>query len=447
MKAADVIAIKRDGGEWTTEQLQWFVSGYLTGEIPDYQMAAWLMAVCWRGMSERETAELTLIMAQSGDQIDLSSLGALSVDKHSSGGVGDKTSLIVGPLAAACGARVAKMSGRGLAHTGGTIDKLEAIPGFQTDLSLDAFMAQVNKVGLVIAGQTANLAPADKKLYALRDVTGTVPSIPLIASSIMSKKIAAGAKNIVLDVKVGAGAFMRTQAEAATLSRAMTAIGRQLGRKIVALTTEMNAPLGAAVGNALEVQEALDTLRGKGPDDLYQVSLALASEMVRLALDLSLPEAVRRVREAYESGRAWQVCLDWLRAQGGVVGEDGPQLLKAPMTVAVPAPQTGFIASVDALAIGQSAMELGAGRAYLGAPIDSRVGLVLLRRRGEHVVEGDTLAVLHAKDDLGVAAISERVASAFAWSDRPLPSAPLFYGRVDEKGEETDIAAWAEHFA
>ncbi|MCY0877052.1 MAG: thymidine phosphorylase [Firmicutes bacterium] len=447
MKPADVIATKRDGGEWTSDELQWFLTGYLTGEIADYQMAAWLMAVCLRGMSERETADLTRIMAESGDQVDLSGLGSLSADKHSSGGVGDKTSLIVGPLAAACGVKVAKMSGRGLAHTGGTIDKLESIPGFQTDLSLERFMAQVKRVGLVIAGQTANLAPADKKLYALRDVTGTVPSIPLIASSIMSKKIAAGAKNIVLDVKMGAGAFMRTPEDAAILSKAMTGIGRQLNRRVVAVTTDMNEPLGMAIGNALEVKEAIDTLRGQGPKDLLAVSVALAAEMVRLAHDISLDEAVRRVRQAYHSGQAWQVCMDWIEAQGGETTPTGPSLPETAQKIPVPAPQTGVVAAINALTIGQGAMDLGAGRAYLGAPIDQKVGIVLARRRGDHVQKGDPIAFLHVSHLDHVERVQGLIQSAFTFSDQPVAPLPLFYGRVDEDGNETDLQSWLAAFA
>lgn len=447
MRPADVIAIKRDGGEWTPEELAWFVQGYLKGEIADYQMSAWLMAVCVRGMSDRETGDLTRIMAQSGDQIDLSGLGTLSADKHSSGGVGDKTSLIVGPLAAACGVKVAKMSGRGLAHTGGTIDKLESIPGFQTDLSLEAFMAQVERIGLVIAGQTANLAPADKKLYALRDVTGTVPSIPLIASSIMSKKIAAGARNIVLDVKMGAGAFMRTQSEAAALSKAMAGIGRQLNRRVVALMTDMNEPLGCAVGNALEVQEAFDTLAGRGPKDLLTVSVALASEMVRLAHDSSQTDAVNRVQQAYRDGDGLAVFKQWILAQGGSWDEDRPQLPKAAFTVPVPAPTSGVVASVSALAIGQAAMELGAGRAFLGAQIDARVGVVLTARRGAHVKQGETIALLHVQDVGEVKSVIERVQAAYTWSEVPVEPSLLFYGRVDEHGHEADLDDWLRAFA
>lgn len=434
MRPADVIAIKRDGHEWTREQIEHFVLGYVTGDVADYQMAAWLMAVCIRGMTAQETADLTQVMAQSGDLIDLSSLGERTADKHSSGGVGDKTSLLVGPIAAACGVLVAKMSGRGLAHTGGTIDKLESIPGFRTDLSLDEFFSLVRSVGVVIAGQTANLAPADKKMYALRDVTGTVPSIPLIASSIMSKKIASGAHNIVLDVKMGKGAFMSSRESAIELARAMVSIGRQLNRRVVTVITDMNQPLGCAVGNALEVIEASDTLRGRGPDDLLRVSEVLSSEMVRLALGVTMSEAEERVRKAVDSGAAYAKFEEWIRAQGGACGESGLALAAAPVQQPIRAERAGYVSAVNALVIGQAAAGLGAGRAALGELIDHRVGVVLHARPGDAVKVGQRLATLHAADDSQVAERAAQVIAAYSWSESPVDRPVLIHGRVDEDG-------------
>lgn len=435
MRTADLIAIKRDGGEWTSEQIDWFVMGFVHGEVPDYQMAAWLMAVCTRGMTARETADLTLVMAASGDQIDLSSLGTATADKHSSGGVGDKTSLIVGPLAAACGVKVAKMSGRGLAHTGGTIDKLESIQGFKTALSLAEFIAQVEQIGLVIAGQTANLAPADKKMYALRDVTATVPSIPLIASSIMSKKIAAGARNIVLDVKTGEGAFMRTVEEAIVLAQTMVAIGTHLERKVVTLITDMNQPLGQAVGNAIEVAEAWATLQAQGPADLTQLSVELAGEMVRLALHIPDHEARKRVEEALTSGRAAACFRAWTEAQGGVWQADDLVMPQAPCIVPVVAASSGAVLQVSALTIGQVAMELGAGRAHLDDVIDHGVGLQVCKRVGDNVLAGEPLAFIHARNQASADAVMAMAQSAFQLTHTKVAAPPLFYAKVNEWGE------------
>lgn len=402
MRTVDLIAKKRDGGELTQAEIDDLIQAYTAGNIPDYQMSALAMAIYFRGMSERERADLTLAMAASGDRIDLSGIAGVKVDKHSTGGVGDSTTLALAPLVAAIGVPVAKMSGRGLGHTGGTIDKLAAIPGFQSELSSAKFMELVNRNGLAVIGQSGNLTPADKKLYALRDVTATVESIPLIASSIMSKKIAAGADAIVLDVKTGDGAFMKEMAGARELAEAMVGIGRQVGRRTVAVISDMSQPLGYAVGNALEVREAIDTLKGAGPADLTELCLVLGSQMAVLAgkaADAS--EARRLLEDAIASGRALETFRRFVAAQGGdaKVTEQPELLPAAAYQIELPARESGYVAQLAAERIGLAAMKLGAGRATKDDVIDLAVGIVLRKKVGDPVAQGEPLAVIHANRD------------------------------------------------
>lgn len=398
MRAVDVIHKKRGGAELSREELRFLVSGYVRGDIPDYQMSAFLMAVCFQGMTARETSELTLFMADSGDRIDLSPIKGIKVDKHSTGGVGDKTTLIVLPVAAACGVTAAKMSGRGLGHTGGTIDKLESIPGFQTQLPRERFFEIVRDCGLSVIGQSGNICPADKKIYALRDVTATVESIPLIASSIMSKKIAAGADKILLDVKTGSGAFMKKTEDAQALAREMVEIGRNAGRQTVALITDMDTPLGLCVGNALEIIEVCDTLRGRGPDDLTELCLELAGQMIALAG--KAPDAEggkKRARAALEDGSAFEKLKEMTAAQGGDVSYlmDTGKFPLSGVRMPVYAPQEGYIAAIDAETCGLAAMQLGAGREDKESAIDHGAGIVIRRGKGAYVQKGDEIAVLY----------------------------------------------------
>jgi pyrimidine-nucleoside phosphorylase len=434
MRAVDIIIHKRDGQELTTEEIQFFIGGYTRGEIPDYQASAWLMAVLLRGMTPRETADLTLAMAHSGQMLDLHDIAPLVVDKHSSGGVGDKVSLVVTPLVAASGLPVAKMSGRGLGFSGGTLDKLESIHGFRADLSVDEFRAQLRQIGIVLSGQSLDLAPADGKLYALRDVTGTVPALPLIASSIMSKKIAAGADAIVLDVKMGRGAFMKTVDEAHTLAQTMVGIGRNVGRKCVALISDMNQPLGCAVGNALEVKEAIDTLHGKGPKDFREHCLAASAHMLFLGHKADSVKAGERLAaQLLDSGQAWERFKALVRAQGGDVAMvEQPELLpKARLIQDVPAPRDGYIAGVDAAEVGLTSVDLGAGRAKKGDSIDYAVGLVVHRKVGDPAKRGEPLFTVHADDEGRLASAEKRLLGAVNWSDGPVEPLPLFYGVVE----------------
>lgn len=430
MRSLDIIAQKRDGKELKAAAIEFLINGYVAGDIPDYQMAAFLMATYIRGMTKAETAALTMAMAKSGDELDLSSLPGRKVDKHSTGGVGDKTTLVVGPLVAAAGVPVAKMSGRGLGHTGGTIDKLESIPGFRVELAQTEFFSNVQRIGLAVCGQTGNLAPADKKIYALRDVTATVASIPLIASSIMSKKIAAGADAIVLDVKCGCGAFMPDLKSAETLAQAMVDIGTSVGRQTVAVVTNMDQPLGAAVGNTLEVKEAIMTLQNKGPDDLTKLSLALGAHMLMLAgRTASVEEGERILQELLATGAAWDKFREFVAAQGGdVKAADNPELLsQAQFRLPVPAPKDGYVAQLRADKVGRASMGLGAGREKKEDVIDLAVGITVKCKVGDQVHQGDVLAEVHANDiDRGRQAVAE-VLEAYTVVSEPTVSPALIY--------------------
>jgi len=424
MRAVDLIQKKRDGGELTSSELTFLVDGYCRGDIPDYQMSAWAMAVFYRGMTSSETAALTLAMANSGDQVDLTAIEGMKVDKHSTGGVGDKTTLIIAPLVASAGVPVAKMSGRGLGHTGGTIDKLESIEGFRTELPREAFIAQVNKTGLSVIGQSGNMTPADKKLYALRDVTATVESIPLIASSVMSKKIAAGADAIVLDVKTGSGAFMKTLEQAEQLAQAMVAIGTEVGRQTAAIISDMDQPLGYAIGNALEVQEAIATLKGEGPDDLTELCLMLSAYMVMLGgVAPSVDEAKALLLDRLRSGAALDKFREFIEAQGGdaAIVQHPDKLPQAPHVMEIKSEQSGYVQAIEAEQLGVAAMQLGAGRATKDQHIDHAVGVVLQKKVGDRVEAGDTLAVLHIREHNDAAAeAATRVADAYSYSnDKP----------------------------
>ncbi len=434
MNAVDIIIKKRDALELSKEEIDFFIQGIATNQIPDYQAAAWAMAVLLNGMTDQETTDLTLAMAHSGQVMDLSNIIPIEVDKHSTGGVGDKTTLVVEPTVAACGLPVAKMSGRGLGFSGGTLDKMESIPGFRTSISQDEFVHLLKTTGLVLAGQTADLAPADGKLYALRDVTGTVPSIPLIASSVMSKKIAGGAHAIVLDVKIGLGAFMRTIDDARQLSRLMVAIGTLSGRKVVALLSDMNQPLGNAVGNALEVKEAIDTLHGHGPADFTEHCLTVASHMLvvgQKAKDLT--EGRKMAEEALYNGRSWEKFRTLVANQGGDVSFiDHPEnLAKAPFIEDVPAPRDGFIAEINAQTVGETSVELGAGRVKKGDPIDPAVGIIIHHKVGDRLNKGDLLFTIHANDRSKLEAAKTRLLEAHKWNDTACEPLPLFYGVVE----------------
>ena len=398
----DIIMKKRNGGELSEEEIAFFIKGYTKGEIPDYQVSALMMAIFFQKMTEKETLALTLEMAKSGDMLDLSGIAGIKVDKHSTGGVGDKTSLALLPMVAACGLPVAKMSGRGLGHTGGTIDKLESFPGFSTALSEEQFMENVNRAGMAIMGQTAGLAPADKKLYALRDVTATVDNMSLIASSIMSKKLAAGADAIVLDVKTGSGAFMKSEQDARALAEEMVKIGTNAGRKTIAVISDMNQPLGYAVGNALEVREAIDTLRGRGPADFVELCLTLGTQMLLAGGKAETEEeAERKLLEVIENRKALDKLAEFVQAQGGdsrAVYE--PELLpQASLKREVKAPKTGYINRLHCDEIGICSLILGGGRETKESKIDLSVGLVLRKKAGDFVNSGDTIAILHGQEE------------------------------------------------
>ena len=429
MRMYDLIEKKKHGEELSTEEIREMITSYTAGDIPDYQMSAMTMAVYFRGMSDREIFDLTEAMATSGDTVDLSAFGDRSVDKHSTGGVGDKTTLIVTPIVAACGGAVAKMSGRGLGHTGGTVDKLESFPGFRTSLEPAEFIAQVERCGLAVIGQSADLAPADKKLYALRDVTATVDSIPLIASSIMSKKLAAGTHSIVLDVKCGSGAFMRGIDNAVTLAETMVRIGKAHGRNTAAVISNMDRPLGHAIGNASEVCEAMEVLRGAGPDDLREICLTLAAKMVALSCGLTDEQAKETVAETLKSGKALAKFREWIGEQGGDVAYvDDPSLFgEAAYTADVLAPVDGYILACNAEQIGTAAMVLGAGRQTKDSVIDPRAGIYLLKKPADEVRKGDVIARLYTEKADTLPHAEALTLGAVTFTDQPVEEQPLVY--------------------
>jgi pyrimidine-nucleoside phosphorylase len=430
MRAVDIIIKKRDHGELTREELEFFVQGYTHGEIPDYQAAAWAMAVLLNGMISRETTDLTLAMAQSGQVLDLSDIVDVVVDKHSTGGVGDKTTLAVLPIVAACGLPCGKMSGRGLGFSGGTLDKLESIPGYRVDLSTEEFKNQLKEIGIVLTGQSLDLAPADGKFYALRDVTGTVQSIPLIASSIMSKKIASGATAIVLDVKVGLGAFMQTLPEARQLAETMTAIGELAGRKVKTVLSDMNQPLGFAVGNALEVRESLDVLHGGGPADFREHCMDACAQMLVLGGRAADLESARKLAEAVvTNGSAFEKFRQLVAAQGGDVSYvDQPEKMeKARLAESIPSPESGYLSEIHARLIGEAAVDLGAGRARKNDPVDHAVGFEILHKVGEYVNAGEPLFIVHANDAEKLKRAKDAVLAAHSFSQKAVDPLPLFY--------------------
>lgn len=430
MQAVELIRKKRDGGVLSTEEIDWFVVGYTRGEIPDYQVASWLMAVCWQGMDARETRDLTLAMVRSGEELRIRDIVAPVIDKHSTGGVGDKVTLAVAPLAAACGIAVGKMSGRGLGHTGGTIDKLESVQGFRAELTSDEFIHILEREGLVLAGQSAELAPADGKMYALRDVTGTVESIPLIAASIMSKKLAIGCSHLLLDVKFGSGAFMKTVERARELAQAMVEIGRLAGMHTVAALTSMEQPLGRAVGNALEMAEAIAILRGEGPEDVSALCYHEVAELLVMTGKAStMDEAARQVREAVRTGAAVTKLAAVVAAQGGDARQiENPQLLpQAPYRVMLEAPHDGYIAAIDAEAVGLASMRLGAGRFKKGDPIDHRTGLVLQAKVGDYRRAGEPLIEVHARSEGEARDLFATLLACYRWSEEAVPPGSLIH--------------------
>ncbi|TRZ39116.1 pyrimidine-nucleoside phosphorylase [Niallia circulans] len=429
MRMVDLIEKKRDGRELTEEEISFIINGYTDGTIPDYQISAFTMAVFFQGMTEKERADLTMAMVHSGDVIDLSAIDGIKVDKHSTGGVGDTTTLVLGPLVAAVGVPVAKMSGRGLGHTGGTIDKLEAVQGFHVEIDKEEFIKLVNKNKVAVIGQSGNLTPADKKLYALRDVTATVNSIPLIASSIMSKKIAAGADAICLDVKTGAGAFMKSLDDSRELAEAMVRIGNNVGRKTMAIISDMSQPLGYAIGNALEVKEAIDTLKGQGPKDLAELCLTLGSQMVYLAEKAESIEAARELlEEAIKSGKALETFKLFLESQGGDASVvDNPERLpQAPFKLELPAKASGYVAEITADSIGTAAMILGAGRATKESEIDLSVGLVLNKKIGDKVEAGESLVTIYSNTE-NIDDVKQRLYEHIKVIDKKVDAPELIY--------------------
>ena len=438
MRMVDLIVKKRQGQALSEAEIAWMIQAYTEGALPDYQMSAMMMAICFAGMNAEETAALTDAMTHSGTVLDVSSVGAQVADKHSTGGVADTTTLAVVPIVASCGVTMGKMSGRGLGHTGGTLDKLEAISGFSVDVAPQRFLALLRENGLAIVGQNEALAPADKKLYALRDVTGTVDSLPLIASSIMSKKLAAGADIIVLDVKVGSGAFMKTPEDAAALAKTMVEIGVHLGKKTAALITDMNQPLGSCIGNALDVREAIEILQGKHQDsDLFAICKRLSAQLIRLGGKAEEErEAERMVLDAIASGRALQKLATMIQAQGGDarVCQDTSRLPSAERIIPVLSQQAGYIAKMDTQSIGTCAQLLGAGREKLGDKIDPAVGIVMKKRVGDFVRTGDVLAEFHVNEQNMLQEAMRRFLAAFAYSKKPVDPPKLVYGLVDEQG-------------
>ncbi len=438
MRMYDIIAKKKYGTELSAEEIKFAIDGFVKGEIPDYQMSAFLMAAYFQGMTEKETVSLTECMAHSGDTIDLSEIEGIKVDKHSTGGVGDKTTLVVAPIVAACGVHVAKMSGRGLGHTGGTIDKLESIPGFNVAIPRKEFINTVKETGLSVVGQTGNLAPADKKLYALRDVTATVDSIPLIASSIMSKKLAAGADCILLDVKTGSGAFMKSVEESIDLAKVMVGIGWGAGRRCTALVTDMDIPLGFAIGNSLEVIEAVDTLKGIGPADLTECCLELSANLLVLADKGDHAHCMAMVKEVVANGTAFEKLCDMVKAQGGDSSVLRETSLFGISTVIheIKASGQGFIESMDTEAIGIASVILGAGRETKESEIDYKAGIMLKKKTGDYVNKGDVLAVFYTEKSSAISSAKEQFLGALNFSESKPESKPLLYAKV-EKDEVT----------
>lgn len=429
MRMYDIIQYKRDGKELRDDQIKFFIDGYTKGTIEDYHASALCMAIFFNGMTERETVTLTKAMAESGDSLDLSMFGESSVDKHSTGGVGDKTSLIISPIVACLGGKVTKMSGRGLGHTGGTVDKLESIPGYRTTLSTDEFIEQVKKVGVAIIGQSANLTPADKKLYALRDVTATVDSIPLITSSVMSKKIASGSHNIVLDVTCGSGAFMKTPEDAEILARDMVKIGKSCGRNMAALITDMDRPLGTAIGNSLEVIEAIKVLKGEVKNDLREVCIALATQMVSLVNKISESEAEKQVIEVLDSGKAFEKMKEWISAQGGDVSyiENTELFPKAKYSYDVLADDDGYISSMRTEKIGLASVILGAGRVSLNDSIDFSAGIKIFKKTGDNVLKGDVIATLYTNNESSIKEAEKKFKIGYKISSNKPKEIPLVY--------------------
>ncbi len=432
----DIIVKKQERKALSEEEVAFFVEGVTDGSIPDYQISAFLMAVYFNGMDEGETALLTRHMANSGDMVDLSAIKGIKVDKHSTGGVGDKTTLVVGPLVAACGVKVAKMSGRGLAHTGGTVDKLESIPGFKTEIDRSGFIDIVNRVGISVIGQSGNLAPADKKLYALRDVTATVKSIPLIASSIMSKKLAAGSDCILLDVKTGSGAFMKTKSDSVSLARSMVDIGEHEGRRTVAVISDMDRPLGNAIGNSLEIMEAVRTLKGDGPSDLTHICIELAANMLFLAQKGRLSECRTMIRELLRDGRGFDKLSEMVAAQGGDASilDDASRLTAAPVKVGVAAPKKGYIAQMDTEMCGNAAALLGAGRLTKDSPIDHLAGIMLKAKTGSYVNEGDEIAELFTSDASLIEDAQNQLLASITVSEAAPDEKPILLARVAADG-------------
>ena len=433
MQMTDIIAKKRDGEELSTEEIAYMIKGYTKGDIPDYQMSAMCMAILLRGMSDRETLDMTMSMTTSGESLDLSPIEGIKVDKHSTGGVGDKTSLVLCPMISACGLKVAKMSGRGLGHTGGTIDKLESFKGFNTDISEEQFFENVNKIGIAIMGQTADLVPADKKIYALRDVTGTVPSIPLIVSSIMSKKLASGSDVIVLDVKCGSGAFMKTKSQAKELARGLTRIGRLAGRKCAAVMTDMDQPLGYAVGNALEVKEAMSVLRGQQKGDLLELCLTLGTCMLTEAGFAESKEQARKMlRKTIKDGSALKKLAEMVEAQGGDSRAvyDTELLPQAKYKLPVYSTETGYVRGIQAEQVGLVSMHLGGGRATKDSVIDLAVGLVLDKKIGDHVDEGELLGTIHANDEKKAKEAVELLRRCYRFSSENHARSPFIKGII-----------------
>lgn len=438
MRMFDIIAKKRDGGVLSREELEFAVMGFVNGQVPDYQMSALLMAIYLKGMTEKETAQLTDVMAHSGDMVDLSAISGIKADKHSTGGVGDKTTLVIAPIVAACGVKIAKMSGRGLGHTGGTVDKMEAVPGTQTAVDRERFFAQVNEIGISVIGQSGNLAPADKKMYALRDVTATIGCVPLIASSIMSKKLAAGSDCILLDVKTGNGAFMKTLDDSIKLAKAMVSIGQHNGRKVAALITDMDTPLGHNIGNSLEVIESVEVLKGHGPADLTEVCYQLAANMLYLAGKGTLEECRRMAEEAVASGAAYEKLKQMFAAQGGDVSvlDDPDKFQKAKFSRPLLASESGYLVRMNTEMVGNASVGLGAGRITKEDVIDFAAGIVLHKKTGDKVEKGECLATLYADHEEKFDAAEEMFRAALTFGPAPEPVPALVMARVTEEGVE-----------